>query len=58
MIIAKRKLLHRSRFATRAEGRWAIFARIDRYNSRHRQPTLCDIAWEQQYHQTKVKPVT
>lgn len=50
----KRELVHRYRFATRAEARRAIFAWINRYNSRRRHSTLgyiAPIAWEQQYRQ-------
>ena len=52
----KRELVHRYRFATRAEARRAIFAWINRYNSRRRHSTLgyiATIAWEQQYRQPK-----
>lgn len=52
----KRELIHRYRFATRADARRAIFAWINRYNSRRRHSTLgyiAPIAWEQQYHQPK-----
>jgi putative transposase len=50
----KRELIHRYRFSTRADARRAIFAWINRYNSRRRHSTLgyiAPIAWEQQYHQ-------
>lgn len=53
----KRELVHRYRFATRGEARRAIFAWINRYNSRRRHSTLgyiAPIAWEQQYHHPKV----
>ena len=56
----KRELVHRYRFATRAEARRAIFAWINRYNSRRRHSTLgyiAPITWEQQYHQPKANPV-
>jgi len=52
----KRELVHRYRFNTRAEARRAIFAWINRYNSRRRHSTLGYIApidWEQNYHQPK-----
>jgi len=52
----KRELVHRYRFATRAEARRAIFAWISRYNSRRRHSTLgyiAPITWEQQYRQPK-----
>jgi transposase InsO family protein len=52
----KRELVHRYRFPTRADARRAIFAWINRYNSRRRHSTLgyiAPIAWEQQYHQPK-----
>jgi transposase InsO family protein len=52
----KRELVHRYRFATRADARRAIFAWINRYNSHRRHSTLgyiAPIAWEQQYHQPK-----
>ena len=55
----KRELVHRYRFATRAEARRAIFAWINRYNSRRRHSTLgyiAPIAWEQQYCQPKANP--
>ena len=55
----KRELVHRYRFATRAEARRAIFAWINRYNSRRRHSTLgyiAPITWEQQYHQPKANP--
>jgi putative transposase len=55
----KRELVHRYRFATRAEARRAIFAWINRYNSRRRHSTLGYIApidWEHQYHQPKANP--
>jgi len=54
----KRELVSRYRFATRAEARRAIFAWINRYNSR-RHSTLgyiAPIAWEQTYHQPKADP--
>ena len=47
----KRELIHRYRFATRTQARRAIFAWINRYNSRRRHSTLgyiAPIAWEQQ----------
>ena len=52
----KRELVHRYRFATRADARRAIFAWINRYNSRRRHSTLgyiAPIAWEQQYRKPK-----
>lgn len=52
----KRELVHRYRFTTRAEARRAIFAWINRYNSRRRHSTLgyiAPITWEQQYRQPK-----
>lgn len=52
----KRELIHRYRFSTRADARRAIFAWINRYNSRRRHSTLgyiAPIAWKQQYHQPK-----
>jgi transposase InsO family protein len=55
----KRELVSRYRFATRAEARRAIFAWINRYNSRRRHSTLgyiAPIAWEQTYHQPKANP--
>jgi putative transposase len=55
----KRELVHRYRFATRAEARRAIFAWINRYNSRRRHSTLgyiAPIAWEQTYNPTKATP--
>jgi transposase InsO family protein len=55
----KRELVHRYRFSTRAEARRAIFAWINRYNSRRRHSTLgyiAPISWEQQYHQPKANP--
>ncbi len=55
----KRELVHRYRFATRADARRAIFVWINRYNSRRRHSTLGYIApntWEPQYHQPKANP--
>ena len=55
----KRELVHRYRFNTRAEARRAIFAWINRYNSRRRHSTLgyiAPIAWEQTYNPTKATP--
>jgi len=55
----KRELVHRYRFATRAEARRAIFAWINRYNSRRRHSTLGYIApndWEQNYNPPKATP--
>ena len=55
----KRELVHRYRFATRAEARRAIFVWINRYNSRRRHSTLgyiAPITWEHQYHQPKANP--
>ena len=50
----KREVIHRYRFATRAEARRAIFAWINRYNQRRRHSSLdyiSPVAWEQQYSQ-------
>jgi putative transposase len=55
----KRELVHRYRFATRAEARRAIFAWINRYNSRRRHSTLgytAPIAWEQNDNAAKATP--
>lgn len=55
----KRELVSRYRFNTRAEARRAIFAWINRYNSRRRHSTLgyiAPIVWEQQYSQPKANP--
>jgi putative transposase len=55
----KRELVHRYRFATRAEARRAIFAWINRYNSRRRHSTLgytAPIAWERNCNPTKATP--
>jgi transposase InsO family protein len=55
----KRELVHRYRFATRAEARRAIFAWINRYNSRRRHSTLGYLApndWEQNYNPPKATP--
>jgi putative transposase len=55
----KRELVHRYRFATRADARRAIFVWINRYNSRRRHSTLdytAPIDWERQYHQPKANP--
>jgi transposase InsO family protein len=55
----KRELVSRYRFDTRAEARRAIFAWINRYNSRRRHSTLgyiAPIVWEQTYHQPKANP--
>jgi len=55
----KRELVSRYRFNTRAEARRAIFAWINRYNSRRRHSTLgyiAPIVWEQQYSQSKANP--
>ena len=55
----KRELVHRYRFATRAEARRAIFAWINRYNLRRRHSALgyiAPIVWEQQYCQPKATP--
>jgi len=55
----KLELVHRYRFATRAEARRAIFAWINRYNSRRRHSALgyiAPITWEQHYHQPKATP--
>jgi putative transposase len=51
--------VYRYRFDTRAEARRAIFAWINRYNSRRRHSTLAyiaPIAWEQQCNQPKANP--
>lgn len=51
----KRELVHRYRFATRAEARRAIFAWINWYNQHRRHSTLgyiSPIRYEQQYNQT------
>jgi putative transposase len=50
----KREVVHRYRFATRAEARRAIFAWINRYNHRRLHSSLGylpPVAWEQQYRQ-------
>jgi transposase InsO family protein len=50
----KRELVHRYRFADRATARRAIFAWINRYNSRRLHSSLSylpPIEWEQQYRQ-------
>lgn len=55
----KRELVSRYRFATRAQARRAIFAWINRYNSRRRHSTLgyiAPIVWEQTYHQPYANP--
>ena len=55
----KRELVHRYRFATRAEARRAIFGWINTYNLRRRHSTLGYIApndWEQNYNQPKATP--
>ena len=52
----KRELVHRYTFPTRADARRAIFAWINRYNTRRRHSTLGyipPIEWEDQYHQHK-----
>ena len=57
----KRELVHRYRFPTRADARRAIFAWINRYNTRRRHSTLGYIApvqWEHHYHQPKANPAT
>jgi transposase InsO family protein len=53
------ELVHRYRFSTRAEARRAIFAWINRYNSRRRHSSLgyiAPITWEQQYCQLEANP--
>jgi transposase InsO family protein len=55
----KRDLVHRYRFATRAEARRAIFAWINRYNSRRRHSMLGCVAaidWEHQTNQPNASP--
>lgn len=55
----KRELVHRYRFPTRADARRAVFAWINRYNTRRRHSTLGYIApvqWEHNYHQPKANP--
>ena len=55
----KRELVHRRRFATRFEARQAIFAWINRYNTRRRHSSLGYTApneWETNYHQPKANP--
>ncbi|MGI8756057.1 MAG: integrase core domain-containing protein [Acidimicrobiales bacterium] len=50
----KRELVHRHRFATRAQARRAIFAWISTYNSRRLHSSLGyipPIEWEQRYRQ-------
>jgi putative transposase len=50
----KREVVHRYRFATRAEARRAIFAWINRYNHRRLHSSLGylpPVAWEQRYRQ-------
>ena len=50
----KRELVHRYRFDTRAEARRAIFAWINRYNTRRRHSSLGyipPIEWETNYRQ-------
>jgi putative transposase len=52
----KRELVSRYWFATRADARRAIFAWINRYNTRRRHSSLGYITpteWETQYHQTQ-----
>jgi len=52
----KRELVHRYVFADRATARRAIFAWINRYNTRRRHSTLGfipPIEWENQYHQSQ-----
>lgn len=54
----KRELVHRYRFATKAQARRAIFGWITRYNSRRRHSSLgyiAPIAWEQQHSQDKAR---
>jgi putative transposase len=53
----KREVVHRYRFATRAEARRAIFAWINRYNHRRLHSSLGylpPVAWEQRYRQPQV----
>ena len=55
----KRELVHRHRFATRAEARRAIFEWINSYNTRRRHSTLGHIPpvkWEALYHQPQATP--
>ena len=50
----KRELVHRYRFATRAQARRAIFAWINRYNTKRLHSTLGyipPVEWEANYHQ-------
>lgn len=52
----KRELVHRYRFATRADARRAIFVWINRYNTRRRHSTLGYITptqWEDLYNHTQ-----
>ena len=53
----KRELVHRYRFATRADARRAIFVWINRYNQHRLHSSLHylpPIEWEQQYRQPRV----
>jgi putative transposase len=55
----KRELVSRYRFATRTEARRAIFAWINRYNTRRRHSSLGYIPpleWETIYHQPRATP--
>lgn len=55
----KRELVHRYRFATRAEARQAIFVWINRYNTWRRHSSLGyipPIAWETAYRQPQANP--
>ena len=52
----KREVVHRYRFATRADARRAIFAWINRYNHRRLHSSLGylpPVAWEQRYRQSQ-----
>ena len=55
----KRELVHRYRFATRAEARRAIFTWINRYNLHRRHSSLGNISpiqWETNYRQSQANP--
>lgn len=55
----KRELVHRRRFATRAEARQAIFVWINRYNTWRRHSSLGyipPVKWETIYHQPQANP--
>jgi putative transposase len=59
MVIAETRTGASLRFNTRAEASQAIFAWINRYNSRRRHSTLGDTApttWEQQNHRPEANP--